>query len=170
MAAAHDRAEHEDTDEEGSCQHELILADGSTHAHTGRITSADAIVDAATGTLTMEADFPNPEGLVLAGQFARVRGVGEKVENGLLVPQRSVMEMQGQFTVAVVGADGSVEIRKVQPGARVGRMQLIESGLKAGERVAVEGLQRLRQGMKVEARLVELEDSPGVSAEAAAKG
>lgn len=170
MAAARDRAEHADPDEEGAWPLELILADGSTHAHTGRITSADAIVDAATGTLTMEADFPNPEGLVLAGQFARVRGVGEKVENGLLVPQRSVMEMQGQFTVAVVGADGSVEIRKVQPGARVGRMQLIESGLKAGERVAVEGLQRLRQGMKVEARLVELEDSPGVSAEAAAKG
>lgn len=170
MAAARDRAEHADPDEEGAWPLELILADGSTHAHTGRITSADAIVDSATGTLTMEADFPNPEGLVLAGQFARVRGVGEKVENGLLVPQRSVMEMQGQFTVAVVGADGSVEIRKVQPGARVGRMQLIESGLKAGERVAVEGLQRLRQGMKVEARLVELEDSPGVSAEAAAKG
>lgn len=170
MAAARDRVDRSDSEDENAWPLELILADGSVHRHNGRIISADAVIDAATGTLTMEADFPNPEGLVLAGQFARVRGIGEIVTNGLLVPQRSVMEMQGQFTVAVVGADGGVEIRRVQPGAGVGRMQLIESGLKAGERVAVEGLQRLRDGMKVEARLVDPEESPGASAEAASRG
>ena len=128
---------------------ELILADGTVHAHEGHVVSLDAAIDPATGTLTLEADFPNPERLVLPGQFARVRGVIETRRGALAVPQRAVMETQGLFQLAVVGDDGTVEIRRVEMGPRVERRWIVESGLEAGERIALDGLQRLRNGMKV---------------------
>lgn len=128
---------------------QLILADGTVHAHPGHVVSLDAAIDPATGTLTLEADFPNPERLVLPGQFARVRGVMETRRGAIAVPQRAVMETQGLFQVAVVGDDGSVEIRRVEMGPRVERRWIVESGLEPGERIALDGLQRLRNGMKV---------------------
>jgi membrane fusion protein (multidrug efflux system) len=128
---------------------ELILADGTVHAHGGRVVSLDAAIDPATGTLTLEADFPNPDRLVLPGQFARVRGVIETRRAALAVPQRAVMETQGLFQLAVVGDDGTVEIRRVEMGPRVEGAWIVESGLEPGERIALDGLQRLRNGMKV---------------------
>jgi len=128
---------------------QLILADGTVHAHEGHVVSLDAAIDPATGTLTLEADFPNPERLVLPGQFARVRGVLEIRRGALAVPQRAVMETQGLFQVAVVGDDGTVGIRRVEMGPRVERRWIVESGLEPGERIALDGLQRLRNGMKV---------------------
>lgn len=128
---------------------QLILADGTVHASAGRIISLDASVDPATGTLTLEADFPNPDRLVLPGQFARVRGVVEERKAALAVPQRAVMETQGLFRLAVVAADGTVELRRVEMGPRTEGLWIVESGLSAGERIALDGLQRLRTGMKV---------------------
>ena len=131
---------------------QLILADGLIHEHRGKVVSFDAAIDPKTGTLTLEADFPNPERLVLPGQFARVRGVIDKRQGAVAVPQRAVIETQGLFQLAVVAADGTVELRCVQMGPRVDGEWIVESGLEAGERVAIEGLQRMRTGMKVVAR------------------
>lgn len=133
---------------------ELILADGSTHDHPGKIVNIDAAIDPTTGTLTLEADFPNPDRVVLAGQFARVRGQAEERPNAIVVPQRAVMEIQGLYQLAVVDNDGIVEIRQVQMGPRVNDDWIVESGLDAGERIALEGLQRLRPGTKVIAKPV----------------
>ena len=138
---------------EGARRHagglQLILADGSIHDHPGSIVTSDAAIDPTTGTLTLEADFPNPDGIVLAGQFARVRGRAEERENAIVVPQRAVMEVQGLFQVAVVDDDGVVDVRQVQMGPRVDDEWIVESGLEAGERIALEGLQRLRTGATV---------------------
>jgi membrane fusion protein (multidrug efflux system) len=131
---------------------QLILSDGSIHDHPGSIVSFDAAIDSTTGTLTLEADFPNPERIVLPGQFARVRGVLEERQAALAVPQRAVMETQGIFQLAVVGNDGTVELRQVQMGPRIDDRWIVESGLEPGERVALEGLQRMRPGMKVVAK------------------
>ncbi len=131
---------------------QLILSDGSIHDHRGNVVSFDAAIDATTGTLTLEADFPNPERIVLPGQFARVRGVLEERSNALAVPQRAVMETQGIFQLAVVGDDDTVDLRQVQMGPRIDDEWIVESGLEPGERVALEGLQRMRSGMQVVAK------------------
>lgn len=131
---------------------QLILSDGSVHDHPGQIVSFDAAIDSTTGTLTLEADFPNPERIVLPGQFARVRGTLEEREAALAVPQRAVMETQGIFQLAVVSDDGTVDLRQVQMGPRVDDQWIVESGLEPGERVALEGLQRMRPGMPVVAK------------------
>ena len=128
---------------------QLILADGVIHEHRGDVVSFDAAIDPKTGTLTLEADFPNPDRIVLPGQFARVRGVMDERKGAIAVPQRAVIETQGLFQLAVVADDGTVELRRVQMGPRVDGEWIVESGLEAGERVAIEGLQRLRTGVKV---------------------
>ncbi len=127
----------------------LVLADGSVHEQTGQVVTSNAAIDPTTGTLTLEADFPNPRQLVLAGQFARLRGILETRSNAILIPQKAIRESQGLFEVAVIGKDGAVELRRVEVGPRTGKFQIIEKGLKVGEQVALEGLQRLRNGMTV---------------------
>jgi membrane fusion protein (multidrug efflux system) len=119
------------------------------HEYPGDVVSFDAAVDPATGTFTLEADFPNPDRLVLPGQFARVRGVMDVRRGALAVPQRAVIETQGLFQLAVVADDGTVEMRRVEMGPRTERDWIVASGLAPGERIALEGLQRLRTGMKV---------------------
>jgi membrane fusion protein (multidrug efflux system) len=148
---------------------ELILADGSVHEHRGHVVAYDAAINPTTGTFTLEADFQNPNNLVLAGQFARVRGVLETRRDALLVPQKAVSELQGNFRVFVIDAENTVKLRDVEPGIRTEKLWLIEKGLKPGERVAVEGLLRLQPGMKVNPQPVTLESlqRPGSPEEAA---
>jgi len=138
-----------DDEEMSKDELELILADGKVHDHRGGVVSFNAAVDPQTGTLTLEADFPNPDRIVLPGQFARVRGSPETRVNAIAVPQRAVIETQGLFQLAVVGADGTVELRRVEMGPRLDNEWIVDSGLKAGEGIALDGLQRLRTGMKV---------------------
>jgi membrane fusion protein (multidrug efflux system) len=128
---------------------QLILSDGSIHPERGVIVNADAAIDPTTGTLTLEADFPNPGRVILPGQFARVRGVTETRRNAIAVPQRAVIETQGLFQVAVVGDDNVVELRRVEMGPRTPDGWIVNSGLEPGERIALDGLQRLRTGMTV---------------------
>ncbi len=135
---------------------QLFLADGTLHPHRGHIVAYDAAINPTTGTFTMEADFDNPKGIVLAGQFARVRGVIERREDAVMVPTRAVAELQGIFRVFVVGDDGTVEIRTVELGPAIDRLRIIEQGLEAGERVAIEGLLRLRNGTVVNPTVVDL--------------
>ncbi len=127
----------------------LLLADGSEHAYPGRVIGASQAIDPETGTFSVEAAFPNPEGFLLPGQFARVRAPYTLLANVTVVPRRAVSELQGQFRVFVVGADDTVEVRAVSPGPIKDNDQVIESGLEAGERVIVEGIQKVRGGMKV---------------------
>ena len=131
---------------------ELILADGTVHEHKGHITTFEAAIDPTTGSLSLEADFPNPDGLVLAGQFARVRAITEIQKNAKLIPSRAVAELQGIFQVFVVGIDNVIEVREVVPGVNYENYIVIEEGLNSDERVATEGLLRLRDGMSISAK------------------
>jgi membrane fusion protein (multidrug efflux system) len=138
---------------------QLILADGSVHDHRGRIVATDASMNPQTGTFTLEADFPNPDEIVVAGQFARARIVIDNRPQGLLIPQRAVSELQGGYRVFVVADDGTVEMRSIELGPQIGRLVLVNSGLEVGERVAIEGLLNLKSGATVQPRLVDFDDS-----------
>lgn len=128
---------------------ELILADGTMHPYKGTLDSIERAVDPTTGTLAIQIRFPNTGGLVRPGQYGRVRFVTDTKKGALLVPQRAVQELQNLYSVAVVGPDNKVTFRNVTPGPRVENLWLIEKGLEPGERVVVEGLQRLKEGVTV---------------------
>jgi len=130
----------------GGAELELILADGSTFPHKGRIIIADRAVDLKTGTLSLVAEFPNPNALLRPGQFGRVRLAATIAENALLVPQKAVTEMQSAKIVYVVGDGNKVALRSVTLGERVGQDYIITEGVKAGERIIVEGIQKARPG------------------------
>jgi len=134
---------------------ELILADGRVHSQRGMASVANRQVDVKTGTMLIVSLFPNPGNLLRPGQYAKVRAAVETKPGALLVPQRSVQEMQGTFQVAVVGADNKVAMRTVKTGARVGNLWVIDEGLKPGERVVVEGLQKVRDGVTVNPKSAE---------------
>lgn len=133
---------------------QLVLADGVVYPQPGHLLSVDRGVDPATGTLQVEATFPNPDRLLRPGLFARVRAPTEQRRGAILVPQRAVTELQGRYQVLVLGKDDTVEIRAVETGPRIGGDWLIEKGVKPGDRLILSGLQRLRAGMKVEAEPV----------------
>lgn len=128
---------------------ELILADGSTYPKKGKFYAADRHVDPATGAIRLAGIFPNPDNVLRPGQYGRVRFVSYIRPNALLVPQKAVTELQGMYQVAVVGSDDKVSIRTVQVGEQTGPMWIIEQGVKPGERVVVEGVQKVRDGMPV---------------------
>jgi membrane fusion protein, multidrug efflux system len=128
---------------------EIILADGSLYSRPGKFSAIDRQVDDQTGTIRLAALFPNPESILRPGQFVRVRSTVRKTEGALLVPQRAVKELQTSYEIAVIGADNKAEIRPVKVGPRIGSLWVIEEGLKPGERVVVEGLQRVRSGEPV---------------------
>jgi membrane fusion protein (multidrug efflux system) len=131
---------------------QLTLADGSLHSRTGRVNLVDRAVDPTTGTLGLELAFPNPDLLLRPGQFGRTRLLLQTTTGALLVPQRAVQELQSIFSVALVDASSKVSFRTVKVGLRVGSLWVIEEGLKPGERVVVEGLQRIQDGMTVVAK------------------
>jgi membrane fusion protein (multidrug efflux system) len=128
---------------------ELLLADGSTYPHRGRLDAVERAVDPTTGTLAVQFSFPNPDRLLRPGQYGRARFVIEEKKGALLVPQRAVQELQNLYSLAVVGEGNKVELRNVKVGPRVDGLWVIEAGLKPGEKVVVEGLQRLRDGVVV---------------------
>jgi len=131
---------------------DLILADGSVYPHKGTLLLTDRQVDVTTGSIRLVCAFPNPNNILRPGQFGRVRAAGETRTSALLVPQRAVTELQGTYQVAVVGSDDKVSSRSVKPGERVGTMWIIESGVRAGETVVVEGLQKVRDGSLVKVK------------------
>ncbi len=136
---------------------ELILADGTIFPHKGRLDAVERAVDPTTGTLTGQFVFPNPERLLRPGQYGKARFVTDLKEDALLVPQLAVQEIQGLYSVMVVKPDATVEQRTVKAGERVGNLWVIDSGLKPGEKVIVEGLQKVQPGVKVVAKVVKTE-------------
>lgn len=127
----------------------LILGDGSTYPHKGRFDFAERALDPRTGTLKVRVLFPNPDGLLRPGQFGRVRMKADEMPDALLVPQRAVTEIQNIKSVLVVGEDNKVQQRSVQLGERFENDFLVLGGVKAGERVIVEGLQKALPGAAV---------------------
>lgn len=134
---------------------ELILSDGSVYPEKGEFSFAERQVDVKTGTIRLAALFPNPGYLLRPGQFGRVRAVLDTKKGAIMVPQRAVMELQGSYQAAVVGTDNKVDIRPVKTGERVDNMWVITSGLQAGDRIVVEGLQKVKQGLQVKPRLID---------------
>lgn len=128
---------------------ELFLADGTVHPHAGTFAFTDRQVDEKTGTIKVAALFPNPGNILRPGQFARVRAQIALKKAALLIPQRAVMELQGMHQVAVVSPDNRVSIRRVRLGQRLEGLCSVEEGLAVGERVIVEGIQKVRDGMIV---------------------
>jgi membrane fusion protein (multidrug efflux system) len=127
----------------------LTLSDGSVYPHTGHVVFTDRQVDSQTGTIRIVAAFPNPGNILRPGQFGRVSAVKESMHGALVVPQRAVSNFQGQYQVAVVGANNKVSVRNVTVGPRVGPLWVIESGVAAGERVITEGTTKAPDGATV---------------------
>ena len=136
---------------------ELILADGTVFQHKGRLDAIERAVDPTTGTLTGQFTFPNPERLLRPGQYGKARFVTDVKEGAVVVPQLAVQERQGLYSVVVVKPDGAVDQRPVKAGERVGNLWVIDSGLKPGEKIIVEGFQKIQPGIKVVAKVVKTE-------------
>jgi len=151
---------------------ELILADGTTFNHKGRLDAIERAVDASTGTLTGQFSFPNPERILRPGQYGKARFVIDFKQDALLVPQLAVQEIQGLYSVMVVKPDATVEQRMVKAGERVGNVWIIDSGLKPGEKVIVEGIQKVKPGVQVSAKVEKVKEiaSPAESAPASVSG
>jgi membrane fusion protein (multidrug efflux system) len=138
---------------------DLILADGTTYPHKGRIEFANRQVDQNTGTIRIAALFPNPGNILRPGGYGQVRALTRIQTGALLVPQRAVNDVQGTYQVAVVDKDNTVSIRTVQVGERVGPMWIVNDGLKRGERVVAEGVQKVAPGTRVNPRSSAGEDT-----------
>lgn len=147
---------------------ELMLSDDSIYPHKGKFVLVDRAIDQATGTLNVVGEFPNPQGLLRPGQFGRVRAVAEMAKDAILIPKRAVQEIQGMTSVLVVGADNMVALRTIQPGETVGDLLIVRDGLKLGERVIVDGVQRARPGSKVAPTIAAADSPPPAQVEAQA--
>jgi membrane fusion protein (multidrug efflux system) len=128
---------------------EIILADGTLYPHPGKFSAVDREVDQQTGTIRLAALFPNPDNILRPGGFVRVRVTIRNIPGALLVPQRAVNQLQTSDEVAVVEGENKVKIRPVKVGERVGMLWVIEEGIKPGDRVIVEGAQKVRDGQLV---------------------
>jgi membrane fusion protein (multidrug efflux system) len=131
------------------CSPELILADGAVYPRKGKILLTDRQVDPSTGTIRVVAAFPNPGNILRPGQYGRVRIQTSMKKNALLVPQSAVKELQGGYQVAVVSAGNKASIRPVKVCEKVGTMWVIDEGLKPGDLVVVEGIEKLKDGTLV---------------------
>jgi membrane fusion protein, multidrug efflux system len=138
------RAEHEK-----QLEFELILSDGSHYPHKGSLYAAENQVDVRTGSVRIAAIFPNPGNILRPGQFARLSLQTDIHKGALLVPQRAVTELQGSYQVAIVGPDNKAHVQVVKVGRRFEQMWIIDEGVKAGDRVVVEGVQKARDGVEV---------------------
>ncbi len=139
---------------------DLYLADGSLWPYPGKLNFVDRTVDPTTGTLKIRVEFPNPDKMLKPGLFARVRVTIRERPNVLVIPQRAVQQIQDLNQVFVVGPDNKVASRTVKLGGTAGTLQIVDSGLQPGERVIVEGLQKVRDGMTVQTKEVPLEETP----------
>ena len=136
---------------------QIALEDGSIYPFKGKVVQSDRGLASGTGTLTLKAKFPNPKGLLLPGMFARVQAVTETRSNAILVPQRAVQDLMGKPMITIVGEGEKTEMRAVTTGVRIGRMWLVEEGLKSGERIIVDGVQKVRPGETVKTETVPIE-------------
>ena len=149
---------------------QLVLADGSVYPLKGRALFAERRIDPATGTLLIEASFPNPQRMIRPGQFARVRTIFDERKGAVVVPVRALSEIQGQFVLFVVDAENKVQFRRVVTGPKSGQLQVIDRGVALGDKVIVEGFQRVRPDMVVTSQLVPYPADSTATPGAAGKG
>lgn len=135
---------------------DLILSDGTRYPEKGYIVFGERQIDAATGTLLLEASFPNPDRLLRPGQFARVQGIVEERQNVVIIPLKSLTELQGQYLAFVLSSDNKVESRTVTLGPKVNQLVIIENGIQPGDKVLIDGIQKVRAGMVVAPTLITL--------------
>jgi len=144
---------HPDADERQryikSLDFELILSNGQVYPHKGKFYALDRSLDVKTGSIRYEVTFPNPGNILRPGQFGKVRFVADMKKGAMVVPQEAVNELQGSYQVAVVDQNNKVSIRPVQMGERIGTLWEVTEGLKPGDRVVVQGLQKAREGSTV---------------------
>src|SRR5438094_2506530 len=133
-------------------QFELILGNGSVYPQKGKFYALDRSLDPKTGSIRYEVTFPNPGNILRPGQFGKVRFVADMKKGALVIPQEAVNELQGNFQVAVVDQNNKVSIRPVKMGERIGAMWEVTEGLKPGDKVVVQGLQKAREGSIVTAK------------------
>ena len=133
----------------GNLRFDLVLSDESMHPYQGTFRVLDRTVDPTTGTLKVEATFPNPGSYLRPGQFARLRVAVAERENAILIPQRAIQELQGAKTVMVVDEQNTVALRTIKLGDKADKEVVVLEGLKPGERVIVEGMQKVRPGSQV---------------------
>ena len=146
------RVDSAGTTEDGETGIELLLSDGRSYGHRGVIVSADRQIDPSTGTIALQALFPNPDGLLRPGQYGRVRMPRPDQGRGLLVvPEKALIPVQGSYSIGVVGDDGKVQLRRVEVGPAALGVRAVTKGVKQGERVVVEGVQKIADGAPVKA-------------------
>jgi len=133
----------------------LTLSDGSTYPFQGQVVQVDKGLSGTTGTLTVKAEFPNPQNMLVPGMFARVVVVGQIKTGALLVPQRAIQEILGKSFITVVGEGEKAEVRAVKLGTKSGGFQIVEEGLNASDRVVVEGLTKIKQGSPVQVTMMQ---------------
>jgi RND family efflux transporter MFP subunit len=140
---------------------QMVLADGRAYKYPGHFYVANRQVNVQTGTILIQGLFPNPENILRPGLYAKIRVAADVQRGALLVPQSAVLETQGQSQVAVVGADNRVSLLTVKTGKQAGDLRIIAEGLKPGERVITEGLQKVSDGMEVKPQLAPAEPDSG---------
>jgi len=139
----------------------LILADGSLYPHKGRMDFIDRNVDASTGAILLQATFPNPDRLIRPGQFARVKAKIRQANDAVLIPQKCAKELQGEYSVFLVNAENKLEAKKVVLGERYGEFYIVKEGLKRGDKIILEGLQKARSDMEIVPEITEfIEQTP----------
>jgi membrane fusion protein (multidrug efflux system) len=153
------RAEEEDLkrDESSSLTLKLLMAGGYVHEFTGVVDFTDRSVNSSTGTILVQASFPNPREIVRSGQFARVRAIFDFPEEVIMIPQRCITELQGKFLVNLVGENNVIESREVDLAGKYGNMWIVRGGLEKGEVIVLEGLQVAQEGVKITPVVTEFE-------------
>lgn len=128
---------------------ELILADGALYEHKGKVDFIDRNVDSETGSILIQATFPNPERLIRPGQFARVKIRVRVAKDAILIPQKCAKELQGQFSVMYVNNENIIESKTIVVTDKIGEFYIIKEGLKNGDKIIMEGIQKTRSGMEI---------------------
>ena len=144
-------------DEREKAKLELILSDGSTYDHTGTVDFIDRGIDATTGSILVQANFPNSNLILRPGMYAKVKLAARNVEGAILIPQRCVMELQGLHSVYVVNDSNIVSSRQITTGPSIGDYRLVENGLNAGEKVVIDALQKVRDGVEIVPEVIEFD-------------
>lgn len=132
--------------ERDKAQFKLILVDGSIYEHQGKLDFIDREVDPTTGAMLVQASFPNPDEILRPGQFAKIKARMAVLENGIMIPQRCIKELQGRFSVFIINEENKVEMRAVKVGPKISNFWVIKEGLMTGEKVVYEGIQKVKEG------------------------
>jgi membrane fusion protein (multidrug efflux system) len=135
----------------------LLLSDGTVYKHIGKIDFVNREIDSQTGAMLVQASFPNPDGILRPGQYAKIDIRINMIENGIMIPQRCLSELQGLYTVSLITKDNKIENKRVEVGEPIGDFRIIRKGLSAEDRVVYEGLQKVRKGMSIKPMIVDVE-------------